>query len=111
MYFNFISIQEWRDWSIIVFTSTGAAAFLASLLLMIFVGYYAIRLLSAIRNTVENGVTPLLSSFRETANSVRGTTAFVTETAVSPIIRILSVVAGVRRALGVLLGFGRRGRR
>lgn len=103
------NLQDLRDVTIVAFTIAGTVAFLVGIVLLLVVGIVALRLMFAIRNAVENGMMPALTSFRETANSVRGTTAFIADTAVSPIIRMYSFYAGVRRVLGVLLGFGRRG--
>ncbi len=47
---------------------------------------------------------PLLGAARQTAENVKGTTSYVSEAAVTPIIRVYGVVAGVRRAAGVLAG-------
>jgi len=42
---------------------------------------------------------------------VRSTTAFVSETAVSPIIRVYSILAAIRRAAAVIFGLSRRGQK
>ncbi|MBI4498580.1 MAG: hypothetical protein HY689_11840 [Chloroflexi bacterium] len=50
---------------------------------------------------------PVLDSARTTATTVAGTSQFVGETVVAPIIRVASIAAGVRRGvatLGRLLG-------
>jgi hypothetical protein len=44
-------------------------------------------------------------------DDVRGTTAFIADTAVSPIIRVYAFVGGVRRGLASLLGLTLRRRR
>jgi len=47
-------------------------------------------------------IQPILQSANETANTVRGTTTFVTEAVVSPMISAASYVAAVRQTLRVL---------
>ena len=82
---------------------------LAILVFTIVLGLGARALLSAVRSTLKDDVSPLLDSAHQTVRTVRGTTVFVSETAVSPIIRVYSVAAGARRAVGVLAGVtGRR---
>jgi hypothetical protein len=49
-------------------------------------------------------VKPLLGTAKQTADNVRGTTSYVSQAAVTPIVRTYGVVAGVRRAAGVLAG-------
>ncbi len=47
-------------------------------------------------------IQPILESANETANTVRGTTTFVSEAVVSPVIAAASYVAAVRQTLRVL---------
>ena len=57
---------------------------------------------------LEEEVKPLLDSANETVGTVRGTSTFLSETVVSPVVRIISTVTGLRRGLGVLSGIRRR---
>ena len=43
---------------------------------------------------------PLLDSAKGAVDNIQGTTAFIAETTVHPIIRVLSFIAGVRKATG-----------
>ena len=55
-------------------------------------------------------VRPILRRSQEILNNARGTTSFVSETVVQPIIKVAGFVAGVRGAVSVLGRFrGRRG--
>ncbi|HFD39641.1 MAG TPA: hypothetical protein ENJ31_07335 [Anaerolineae bacterium] len=47
-------------------------------------------------------IQPILESANETANTVRGTTTFVTEAMVSPVISAASYIAAIRQTLRVL---------
>jgi len=49
-----------------------------------------------------------VQSVRLTVQRVQGTVAFISETAVSPVIRIYGIFAGARRAAGVVSGVRRR---
>ncbi len=98
-----------RDLVIIVFGIVGLLALLVSLVFTIVIGLAVWGLVKAARGTIEGGIGPLLSDARETARNVRGTTTFVTDSMVAPIIRVYGVYAGVRRGLGVLGRAARRG--
>ncbi len=67
-------------------------------------GLTARSLLSTVQTLLREEVSPLLNSARQSINTVQGTTAFIGETAVAPLIRAYGVVVGARRALGVLSG-------
>ena len=59
---------------------------------------------------LEEEVKPLLDSANETVGTVRGTSTFLSETVVSPVVEIISTVTGLRRGLRALSGMRRRGR-
>ena len=107
-----MSLDEVRD---IVIIASGVLLFLVLLAVLIFtivVGVAARTLLGSIQILLRGEVAPILDSLRLTLQRVEGTAAFVGETAVSPVIRVYSVVAGARRMAGVLSGVtGRKKRR
>lgn len=57
---------------------------------------------------LQDEVRPILDDARETAGTVRGTTRLVSETLVTPAVRISSFVSGVRRTAELVLGLGTR---
>ena len=60
---------------------------------------------------LRNEVKPILDSANQTVSTVRGTSTFVSDTVVSPVIQVLSFVSGVRQTAKVLFrGPGRRSR-
>jgi hypothetical protein len=65
------------------------AAFVVTVLLAVLV-VLIWRLINLIRHEIE----PVLFSLRDTANTVRGTTTFVSDSFVSPLIRMSSFFAG-----------------
>lgn len=95
----------------IVIVAAGVLLIMVLMALFIFtvvLGLVTRTLLSAIQTMLKEEVTPLLGSARQTVQKVQGTTTFISETAVSPIIRVYSVAAGARRAVGVLSGIASR---
>ena len=109
---SLLSLQDWRDIIIIATGSMMVLVLLAVFLFTVVLGLATRSLISTVQTLLRGEVTPLLDSVRQSVQNVRGTTAFIGETAVSPIIRVYSAFAGARRMIGVLGGFaGRRGRR
>ena len=92
------SWSEWRDITIVVIGFlTAFALFLTIVLLMALV-----VLAVTARRVLKNNLGPALDSLRDTLDNVRGTTEFAGETVVTPIIRVYSVVRGVRSGLGAI---------
>jgi hypothetical protein len=81
-------------------------AIIALALESLVVGVLLILLLWQLRRLsglLEEQVKPMLQSLQETVGTLRGTTSLVSETIVTPAIRIGGFASGVRRALQVLL--------
>ncbi len=104
-------LTTFRD---IVIVTVGALMILVLLALLIFtvvVGMATRTLLKTVGALVNDEVMPLVQSARHTTQRVRGTISFISETSVTPFIRVFSIVAGARRMVGVLSGItGRRNR-
>ncbi len=103
------SLQDLRDVTIIAFTIAGTILFLFATLASILA---VITFTQAIRtvNGLRSSLLPTLEGLRETVDNLRGTATFVSETAVSPVIRVYSFYAGARRFLGVMFRLFRRQR-
>ena len=69
------------------------------------IGDVLVVLILEIRNLAKllrEEIKPILDSADETARTVRGTTSFVSETFVKPMIRVSSFASGVMQALRIL---------
>jgi hypothetical protein len=69
------------------------------------IGVVLVVLILEIRNLAKllrEEIKPILDSADETARTVRGTTSFVSETFVNPMIRASSFASGVMQALRIL---------
>lgn len=53
-------------------------------------------------NLMQNEVKPILEATNETVNTLRGTTAFLSESLVEPVIKLNSYLSGLRRVLELL---------
>lgn len=59
-------------------------------------------------NLLQNEIKPILESTNETVSTLRGTTAFLSDNMVQPVIKANEMFAGLRQAL-VVLGLARSG--
>ena len=58
-------------------------------------------------NLLQNEVRPILEATNETVNTLRGTTAFLSENVVEPVIKLNTYMAGLQRMLE-LIGMKRK---
>jgi hypothetical protein len=82
-----------------------AIIFLAVLsILVAAMGIAMLYQLTMLTLLLRDEIKPLLESVNETMNTVRGTTAFMSENVVRPTIQVASTLSGVWRTLEVLAG-------
>ena len=103
-----MSLEELRDLVIVIWGILGIVFLVVAIVLGIVVGISARGLIGTVQSLLRDDVQPTLRSARQTVDSIRGTTSFVADTAVAPVIRVYGVFSGVRRFLSVLVGFGKR---
>jgi MFS family permease len=66
--------------------------------------------LAVLTNLLRHEIKPILEATQETVNTVRGTTVFVSENLVEPVMKLNSYVAGMERliqAVTLFMGLGR----
>jgi len=93
--------QDWRDVFIMAFTVAGILLFVVATVFTVIIGLLTAGVLTKTRRLVERSFQPTLENVRETSESVRGTVAFISEYAVTPVIRAYSAFAGARRFIRV----------
>ncbi len=93
--------NSWAEWRDIVIVTLGLFWMLAAILTVVFL-VVLIMLALAVRRLLKENAAPALDSLKGSLDSLRGTTEFVGETAVSPIIRAYSVVKGVRTGMSAV---------
>jgi len=103
-----MSLEELRDLIIVIWGILGIVFLAVALVLGIVVVISARGLIATVQSLLRDDVQPALRSARQTVDSIRGTTSFVADTAVAPVIRVYGIVSGVRRFLSVLMGFRKR---
>ena len=97
-------VATFRDWVIIFAGIAIGAFFVVAVVITIVIGLLARSLLKRALSLIDDNVKPLLGSAKETADGVKGTASYVSNAAVTPIVRTYGIIAGVRRAVGVLAG-------
>jgi hypothetical protein len=102
--------EQFRDWVIIAVGLSWALMFLVLTAVLLVVGFGARAIVRSVRGILDDDVRPILENVKGTTETVRGTTEFMSEKAVSPVIRIYGIVSAVWKAAGVLLGLSRRRR-
>jgi hypothetical protein len=85
-----------RDLSIIILA-------LESIVVGVLLGVLIVQVTKLIR-MLRDEVMPILYSTQETLNTMRGTTTFISDRVVQPVVKVSSYTAGMRQAISVLFG-------
>jgi hypothetical protein len=80
-----------------------------TLVVIFFLGVMTVLLIYVIL-TLEREIKPVLDATSETVYTVRGTTTFVSDTVVSPIMEVASIVGAVKGAAKAIAGLRPKGR-
>jgi predicted tellurium resistance membrane protein TerC len=67
--------------------------------------------LAVLTNMLQHEIKPILDSTSETVNTVRGTTAFISENLVDPIVKLNTYVAAIAQVVDSIGGIARFGRK
>lgn len=104
-------LADLRDWIIVIYGFLGIVAMLLVILILVFILWQIRNATRAVGNIVDESVRPTLNEARRTAETVRGTTEFISDNAVHPIIRAISTGRGLRKALSGLFSSQERNNR
>ncbi len=105
-----LNLQELRDIVVVVYGVMGILL-LVALIIAVLGLWFAVRLLTQrFADLLEDPIRPTLHEFQATARNVRGTSEFMADSTVHPLIRLLAVGRGIRRGLGMVTGLARRKR-
>ena len=97
-----VSLADLRDVVIVIWGIISAVFFLVGIIVMLLVGLSVKGLLKKVHELLDENVKPTLGSVKEAADTVRGTTEFVSRTAITPVVKTYGAVAGLKKGLGVL---------
>ena len=105
-----ISLEELRDIVIVVYGVIGVLL-LVVLIIAVLGLWIAVRVLTrAFAELLDDPIRPTLHEFHATVRNVRGTSEFIADSTVHPLIRILAVGRGIRRGVGMVARLARRRR-
>jgi K+ transporter len=93
-----------RDWVIIIWGVMSILTLVIVSLIAVMIGLSVKNLVSTVNELVNTSVKPVIESTQNTVTNVTGTAQFLGDTVVTPIIRLFSFVAGLRRGLAVFTG-------
>jgi SNF family Na+-dependent transporter len=102
------NLQDLRDVTIISFCIAGTVLFLIAIIFTVVIGWGAKSAVWKVKGVVSDSVQPTIENVRETTENVRGTVAFVSDYAVTPVVRTYGIIAGARRFMAVLSRFRHR---
>jgi hypothetical protein len=105
-----MSLEELRDIVIVVYGILGILLLLVLIVVAIALWFAVRGLTRKVSQLLDDQVRPALDDARGTVANVRGTAQFISDTAVSPVIKVVAAARGVRKGVGVVSGIGRRRR-
>ena len=99
-----MSLENLRDIVVIVYGVMGIVLMIA-LCIAAFGLWFAVRALSsAVQDLIKDPIRPTLQEVQKTAQNIRGTSEFMADTAVHPLIRLVSMGRGLRRGVASVAG-------
>ncbi|MHB8575037.1 MAG: hypothetical protein ACYDCQ_06855 [Dehalococcoidia bacterium] len=93
-----------RDVVIIIWGVTSIATLVVVMLIALFIGLSVKNLINTVNDLINTGVKPVIETSQQTVTNVTGTAQFLGDAIVSPIIRLFSLIAGIRRGVAVFTG-------
>jgi hypothetical protein len=97
-----VSLGDLRDIVVIVWGVISAIFFFVAIIVAIVIGFSVKGLLKKVRELLDENVKPTLDSVKETADTIRGTTEFVSKTAITPMVKTYGTMAGLKKGLSIL---------
>ena len=105
-----VSLDDIRDVFLIIYAALGLIVLVIVLVVTVVVGFSIKGLIRTLNSMLDESVRPAVTSIRDAAETIRGTTEFVGKTAITPIVKTYGAFAGLRKGLGVISGLSRRRR-
>lgn len=103
-----VALADIRDVVVIVYGAMGIFLMLALVIAALGIWFAVRKLTRLVSDLVDDPIRPTLQEFQKTAQNVRGTSEFVADSAVHPVIRAIAVGRGVRRGVGAVTGIRNR---
>jgi hypothetical protein len=94
--------EEWRDFFIMCFAAAGTFLFLVAIFFTVVLGLLGTGTFLRTRRILKDSVGPALENVKQTTGTVRATVSFISDHAVTPVVKAYSLMAGARRFLVVV---------
>jgi hypothetical protein len=105
-----MALDQLRDLVIIVYGVLGIVLFVVLIGAALLLTGTVRELIKAVRNLIDDPLKPTINEVRSTLQELKGTTEFISDQAVHPIIRTAGVISGVKRGFSVASNIARRRR-
>jgi len=103
------TLEEYRDVFIIAYMAAGVLFFLVATVFAALIGFVSFRTVTKTRGVIRDNVQPALENVRDTSASVRTTVAFISDNAVTPVVKVYGAFAGARRFIAIFTRIARGG--
>ncbi len=103
-----VSTESVRDIVIIVYGVMGILFFFFGIVVLLGLYFVGRGLSGAVRRLLDESLRETLDDLQGAVKNVRGTTEFMADSAVRPLIRVISVGRGIRRGLRSVTGLRSR---
>jgi hypothetical protein len=97
-----VSLGDLRDIVIVVWGVISAIFFFVAIVVVAMTGLGIRKLLKKVHELLDDNVKPTLTSVKDAADTVRGTTEFASKTAIMPVVKAYGTMAGIKKGLGIL---------
>ena len=103
-----MSLEQLRDIVVIIYGVVGIL--LVAVLIMVAIALLiSVRALTrVVRDLVADPLKPTLSEVQAAVHDLRGTTEFITDTAVHPLIRVVAMGRGQKKGISIASSLGRK---
>lgn len=102
------TLAELRDVVIIIYGVVGILLLAIMIVVAVSLLVAVKALTSSVQRLIEDPIRPTLNEVRGAVQNIRGTTEFVADSAVHPVIRATAALKGVKAGLGVAAGIAKR---
>jgi hypothetical protein len=105
-----MTLEQARDVVIIVYGMVGVLLFVVAIAVAVVLLFSVRGLIQSVQRLIDDPVKPTIGDVRAVVQELKGTTEFISDRTVHPLIRLAGVVSGVRRGVSVATNLGRRRR-
>jgi hypothetical protein len=103
-----LSVQEVRDYSLIVFCITGVIAFVLIIFATLITTFLSWNILGRIKKILKENIQPATANVKETTQNLKGTVSYISDNAVKPVVKVYGAAAAARQFVKVVSRFSKK---